>query len=249
MRTVIRVVVADDEPLMRFALRTLLESDEDIEVVGEAFEGAQVLDRVRELRPDVVLTDLLMPGMDGITAARQLRELPYAPAVLVLTTFDTEDGMTRALAAGAKGYLLKDAPPEQVVAAVRLVASGATALASGPATRLAAASEVGAPPRRPLPYGAALPQGPSERVESLSAQQRRLLRHLVAGMSNAGIARSMHLSEGTVKAYVSRLMSVLEVDNRTQAAILGHRAGLTSAGEPSPCRNSGEPGPGSPAVR
>ncbi|MFE4639131.1 response regulator [Streptomyces sp. NPDC056773] len=218
----IRVVVADDEPLMRFALRTLLESHEDIEVVGEASEGAQVLDRVRELRPDVVLTDLLMPGMDGITTARQLRELPDAPAVLVLTTFDTEDGITRTLAAGARGYLLKDAPPEQVVAAVRLVASGATALASGPATRLATASAAAGTP----------PRAPSRLVESLSTQQRQLLRHLVAGMSNAGIARSMHLSEGTVKAYVSRLMSVLKVDNRTQAAILGHQAGLTSAGEP-----------------
>ncbi|MCM1966365.1 response regulator transcription factor [Streptomyces sp. G1] len=249
------MVVADDEPLMRFALRTLLESDEDIEVVGEAFEGAQVLDRVRELRPDVVLTDLLMPGMDGITAARQLRELPYAPAVLVLTTFDTEDGIARALAAGAKGYLLKDAPPEQVVAAVRLVASGATALASGPATRLATGSGAGAAPRPSLPDGSPFPdaptppESPSRLVEGLSTQQRRLLRHLVAGMSNAAIARSMHLSEGTVKAYVSRLMSVLEVDNRTQAAILGHRAGLTGAHEPPPCRNSGGPGPGSPAVR
>ncbi|MFC9293690.1 response regulator [Streptomyces sp. NPDC057011] len=213
----IRVIVADDEPLMRFALRAVLESNPDIEVVGEACDGGQVLDRTRELDPDVVLTDLRMPGTDGITATRRLMELPKAPAVLLLTTFDTEDGITRALAAGATGYLLKDAPPEQVVAAVRLVASGATALAAGPAARLAATNRPAPPERRQLPEG-------------LSGQQRELLSHLGTGMSNAEIARSMHLSEGTVKAYVSRLMSVLGVENRTRAAILAYQAGLVRDG-------------------
>lgn len=217
----IRVIVADDEPLMRFALRTLLESQDDIVVIAEACEGAQMVEQAREGQPDLVLTDLRMPGMDGIAATRSLRELPEPPAVLVLTTFDTEDGIARALAAGARGYLLKDAPPEQVVAAVRLVAAGGTALAPVPAARLATA---GAGRRGASAPGAAT--GPRGGLAGLSAQQRELLRHLGAGLSNAEIARSMHLSEGTVKAYVSRLMSVLEVDNRTQAAILAHRAGL-----------------------
>ncbi|MFD3941849.1 response regulator [Streptomyces sp. NPDC058579] len=222
MRTVIRVIVADDEPLMRFALRTLLESQDGIVVISEAGDGAQVLEQAREGRPDIVLTDLRMPGMDGIAATRRLMELPEPPAVLVLTTFDTEDGIARALRAGATGYLLKDAPPEQVVAAVRLVASGATALAPGPASRLAMAGAGGGPEGRSVP-------APEERrrLAGLNEQQRELMRHLGAGLSNAEIARSMHLSEGTVKAYVSRLLTALEVDNRTQAAILAHQAGLT----------------------
>ncbi|MFD8980232.1 response regulator [Streptomyces sp. NPDC059564] len=221
----IRVLVADDEPLMRFALRTLLESQDDIVVIDEACNGAQVLERAREGRPDIVLTDLRMPGMDGIEATRGLMELPEPPAVLVLTTFDTEDGIAHALSAGATGYLLKDAPPEQVVAAVRLVASGAAALAPGPAARLALSGAGRGAASRP----AASPDL-RRRLASLNEQQRELLRHLGAGLSNAGIARSMHLSEGTVKAYVSRLMSVLEVDNRTQAAILAHQGGLTGGG-------------------
>ncbi|MFE2553053.1 response regulator [Streptomyces sp. NPDC059355] len=226
----IRVIVADDEPLMRFALRTLLESQDDIVVTGEACDGAQVLERALEARPDLVLTDLRMPGMDGIAATRRLMELPEPPAVLVLTTFDTEDGIAHALAAGATGYLLKDAPPEQVVAAVRLVASGAAALAPGPAARLASRAAAGAPAGGGT-VGRTLPAPEQRRrLADLNPQQRELLRHLGEGLSNAGIARSMHLSEGTVKAYVSRLMSVLEVDNRTQAAILAHRAGLTGRG-------------------
>ncbi|MFF3672713.1 response regulator [Streptomyces sp. NPDC002120] len=225
MRIVIRVIVADDEPLMRFALRTLLESQDDIVVMDEACDGAQLLERAREGRPDIVLTDLRMPGMDGIAATRTLMELPEPPAVLVLTTFDTEDGIAQALSAGATGYLLKDAPPEQVVAAVRLVASGATALAPGPAARLALSGAGRGAANRP----ATAPEL-RRRLASLNEQQREILRHLGAGLSNAGIARAMHLSEGTVKAYVSRLMSVLEVDNRTQAAILAHQGGLTGGG-------------------
>ncbi|MFF4434515.1 response regulator [Streptomyces sp. NPDC001513] len=218
----IRVIVADDEPLMRFALRTLLESQDDIVVIAEARDGTELLEQAREGRPDIVLTDLRMPGMDGIAATRRLMELPGPPAVLVLTTFDTEDGIARALTAGATGYLLKDAPPEQVMAAVRLVASGAAALAPGPAARLARTAAGGGSVSRTV----AAPES-SRRLAGLSEQQQELLRRLGAGLSNAEIARSMHLSEGTVKAYVSRLMAVLEVDNRTQAAILAHQAGLT----------------------
>ncbi|MBB5121764.1 LuxR family transcriptional regulator [Streptomyces eurocidicus] len=216
----IRVLVTDDEPLVRFGLRMLLDAAEDIVVVGEAADGAEALARARELAPDLVLTDLRMPGMDGITATKQLLALPNPPAVLVLTTFDTEEGVTTALEAGAAGYLLKDAPPEQVVGAVRLVASGGTVLASASAARLLEAS-------RTRSDGAQrIPAEQRRRLESLGPQQRDILRLLGSGMPNAQIAQRMYLTEGTVKAYVSRLLTTLKLENRTQAAILAHQAGL-----------------------
>ncbi|MCX5377375.1 response regulator transcription factor [Streptomyces sp. NBC_00091] len=217
----IRVLVTDDEPLVRFGLRMLLDAAEGIEVVGEACDGASAMARARELSPDLVLTDLRMPGMDGITATRQLLALPNPPAVLVLTTFDTEEGVTEALEAGAAGYLLKDAPPEQIVGAVRLVASGGRVLAEASAARLLAASRARGPQR---PTG--IPPEQRRRLEALTDQQCELLCHLGEGLSNAEIARRMYLTEGTVKAYVSRLLTALRVDNRTQAAILAHQAGL-----------------------
>lgn len=220
----IRVLVTDDEPLVRFGLRMLLDAAEGISVVGEACDGASAMARARELAPDLVLTDLRMPGMDGITATRQLLALPNPPAVLVLTTFDTEEGVTEALEAGAAGYLLKDAPPEQIVGAVRLVASGGTVLASASAARLLAATRT----RSGKAPGIASEQ--RRGLETLNDQQREILRHLGTGLSNAGIARRMYLTEGTVKAYVSRLLTALKVDNRTQAAIVAHQAGLLDDG-------------------
>lgn len=145
----IRVLVTDDEPLVRFGLRMLLDAAEGIQVVGEACDGAAALAKARELAPDLVLTDLRMPGMDGIAATRRLLDLPNPPAVLVLTTFDTEEGVTEALEAGAVGYLLKDAPPEQVVGAVRLVAAGGCVLAEASTARLLAASRARGAQRPP----------------------------------------------------------------------------------------------------
>lgn len=216
----IRVLVTDDEPLVRFGLRALLDATDDISVVGEAADGAAALAQARALAPDLVLTDLRMPGMDGITATKRLLALPNPPIVLVLTTFDTEEGVTEALQAGAAGYLLKDAPPEQLVGAIRLVAAGGTVLASASAARLVNASrDRAAPPAR-------IPPDQRRRLEKLNEQQRELLRLVGGGLSNAQIAQRMYLAEGTVKAYVSRLLGALAVDNRTQAAILAHNAGL-----------------------
>ncbi|MEV6977370.1 response regulator transcription factor [Kitasatospora sp. NPDC093806] len=216
----IRVLVTDDEPLVRFGLRALLEAADDITVVGEAADGAAALAQARALAPDLVLTDLRMPGMDGITATRQLLALPNPPIVLVLTTFDTEEGVTEALQAGAAGYLLKDAPPEQLVGAIRLVASGGTVLAPASAAHLVNAS------RDRATQPARVPPDQRRRLEKLNDQQRELLRLVGGGLSNAQIAQRMYLAEGTVKAYVSRLLSALAVENRTQAAILAHIAGL-----------------------
>ncbi|MEV8020873.1 response regulator transcription factor [Streptomyces sp. NPDC086554] len=215
----IRVLVTDDEPLVRFGLRMLLNTADDIDVIGEACDGTAALARARELAPDIVLTDLRMPGMDGITATRQLTALPNPPAVLVLTTFDTGEGVTEALQAGAAGYLLKDAPPEQVLSAVRLVAAGGTVLASASAARLLESSSRAAGASR-------IPPEQRRRLSMLGEQQREILGHLGGGMSNAQIARRMYLTEGTVKAYVSRLLTTLKVENRTQAAILAHQGGL-----------------------
>ncbi|MGV9267481.1 response regulator [Kitasatospora sp. NPDC003701] len=214
------MLVTDDEPLVRFGLRALLDATDDITVVGEAYDGATAVARARALAPDLVLTDLRMPGMDGITATRQLLALPNPPIVLVLTTFDTEDGVTEALRAGAAGYLLKDAPPEQLVGAIRLVATGGTVLASASAARLVNASRDRAD--RPT----RIPPDQRRRLERLGVQQRELLRLVGNGLSNAQIAQRMYLAEGTVKAYVSRLLTALDVDNRTQAAILAHQAGI-----------------------
>ncbi|MFE5873104.1 response regulator [Streptomyces roseifaciens] len=224
----IRVLVTDDEPLVRFGLRALLGAAEGIEVVGEASDGVEALARVRELAPDIVLTDLRMPHADGISVTRRVLALPNPPAVLVLTTFDTYDGVTDALQAGASGYLLKDAPPEQVIGAIRVVSTGGTVLAPASAARLAHAS-------RATPSGSSgrIPPEQRHRLDNLTEQLHDVLRHLGEGLSNAQIARRMYLTEGTVKAYVSRLLAILKLENRTQAAILAHQAGLLAenAGE------------------
>ncbi|GAA2808652.1 response regulator transcription factor [Crossiella cryophila] len=216
----IRVLVTDDEPLVRFGLCALLGATEDITVVGEAADGVAALAQARALTPDLVLMDIQMPGMDGITATRQLRALPNPPIVLVLTTFDTEEGVTEALRAGAVGYLLKDAPPEQLVAAIRLVAAGSTVLAPASTAHLVNIC------RDRADQPSRIPPDQRRRLDKLTAQQHELLRLVGTGMSNSQIAHRMYLAEGTVKAYVSRLITTLKVENRTQAAILAHHAGF-----------------------
>ena len=214
----IRVLLVDDEELVRFGLRTVLEAAGDFEVVGEAGDGAAGVRAARELRPDVVLTDIRMPGTDGLAATRQILALPDPPQVAVLTTFHVDEYVYAALAAGAAGFLLKDTPPREIAAAVRAVADG-TATLSPAVTAALIDSYVD---RRAAPRKAEA----LRRIADLSDREREVLALLGSGGSNAELGKRLFVSEATVKTYVSRLLTKLDLANRTQAAILAHEAGL-----------------------
>jgi DNA-binding NarL/FixJ family response regulator len=214
----IKVLLVDDEELVRFGLRTVLESAGDFEVVGEAGDGAAGVKAAETLRPDVVLIDIRMPVMDGLTATKRILALPHPPQVAVLTTFHVDEYVYAALAAGAAGFLLKDTPPREIAAAVRAVADGTATLSPAVTTTLIDSYvERKAAPRR----AAAL-----EKVATLSEREREVLTLLGSGESNAELAGRLFVSEATVKTYVSRLLTKLDLANRTQAAILAHEAGL-----------------------
>ena len=214
----IRVLLVDDEELVRFGLRTVLEAAGDVTVVGEAGNGADGVAAAEELRPDVVLMDIRMPVMDGLTATEQILALPDPPQVAVLTTFHVDEYVYAALAAGAAGFLLKDTPPRQIAAAVRAVADGTASLSPAVTTTLIESYvERKAVPRRVEAL---------RKVEGLSDREREVLVLLGSGESNAELARRLFVSEATVKTYVSRLLTKLDIANRTQAAILAHEAGL-----------------------
>jgi DNA-binding NarL/FixJ family response regulator len=216
--TTIRVLLVDDEELVRFGLRTVLEAAGDFEVVGEAGDGEAAIAAAHELRPDVVLIDIRMPVLDGLAATRRILALPQPPQVAVLTTFHVDEYVYAALAAGAAGFLLKDTPPREIAAAVRAVADG-TATLSPAVTRNLIDSYVdrAAAPRR---------TAARDRLAELSEREREVLRLVGRGDSNAVIGKELFVSEATVKTYVSRLLAKLELANRTQAAILAHEAGL-----------------------
>jgi DNA-binding NarL/FixJ family response regulator len=209
---VIRVLVVDDERLVCAHLRTILAAAPDLEVVGEAFDGADAVEAAVRLRPDVVLMDLRMPGVDGLTATERIAALPAPPRIVVLTTFDLDEYVLRALRAGAVGFLLKSTAPEDLVDLVRVAAAGHTVLSPVPAQRLVGNTGDG--------------QRARDLIDSLTDREREVLESLGAGRSNQQIARRLHLSEATVKGYVSRLLVKLGCDNRTAAALLAHEAGL-----------------------
>jgi DNA-binding NarL/FixJ family response regulator len=210
----IRVLLVDDEELVCAYLRTILGSAGDIEVVATAGDGADAIEAVARYRPDVVLMDLRMPGMDGLTATGHLTALPDAPAVVALTTFDTDSYVTGALRAGAAGFLLKSTPPEDLIGLVRVAAAGHTVLSAAATRRLLD----NAPDRRR--------DTAAEAVRQLTDREQDVLAGLARGLPNARIAQRLHLSEGTVKGYVSRLLVKLGCANRTQAGLLGREAGL-----------------------
>ena len=213
----IRVLLVDDDALVRAGLRMILSSSEDIEVVGEAVDGAEVVAAVGAHRPDVVLMDIRMPGMDGIAATAALRELATPPHVIVLTTFQADEHVMSALRAGADGFLLKDTAPTEIVNAVRLVAAGeATLSPSVTRTLLTHLGGVDTTDRR---RAAALA------LSSLTDRELEVATAVGSGASNAEVAASLFMSEATVKAHVSRLLTKLEVSNRVHIAILVHDAG------------------------
>ena len=212
----VRVLLVDDDALVRAGLRIILSSADDLEVVGEADDGARAVAAVREHRPDVVLMDIRMAEMDGITATAALRRLDPPPQVIVLTTFQADEQVMSALRAGASGFLVKDTPPAEIINAVRLVASG-DAIISPSVTRtlLSHFSETQASERRRVA---------EQRLATLTDREREVAAAIGSGASNAEIAASLFMSEATVKAHVSRLLSKLDVTNRVQIAILVHDA-------------------------
>jgi DNA-binding NarL/FixJ family response regulator len=217
---VIRVVVVDDEQLVRSGLRMILESAGDVEVVGEAADGGAAVDQVRLHRPDAVLMDIRMPAMDGLAATREITALPDPPKVVMLTTFELDEYVHAALENGAVGFLLKDIPPRDLVQAVRTVAEGNAMLAPTVTRRLiaefAARSSTQAVAAR-------------RRLDTLTGREREVVVAVAQGLSNAEIGRRLFMSEATVKAHVSRVLSKLGLSNRVQAAILAHDAGLLEA--------------------
>ncbi|GAA1788669.1 response regulator transcription factor [Luedemannella flava] len=218
MAGVIRVLVVDDDPLVRAGLSMIIGGAPDLAVVGEVADGAEVPDAVRTHAPDVVLMDIRMPRVDGLAATSALRAVPGAPEVLVLTTFDIDQYVLRALRAGAGGFLLKDTPPAEIVAAIRRVAAGEATL-SPTVTRQLITHVVatGGDGRRERAVGLLGTLSPRERDVALAVGQ---------GRSNAEIAAELFMSVATVKAYVSRLLTKLDLNNRVQIALLVHDADL-----------------------
>jgi DNA-binding NarL/FixJ family response regulator len=214
----IRVVVVDDEPMVCAHLRTILGASGDIEVVEEAHDGAAGVEAVVRNRPDVVLMDLRMPGMDGITAIQRIVQLDAPPPVVVLTTFDADQYVLRALRAGAAGFLVKSTPPEDLVKLVQVAAEGHTVLSPAAARRLIAASADRQSAR----------DRARELAGSLTEREAEVLAGLGQGLSNAEIGARLYLSEATVKGYVSRILVKLDCANRTQAGLLAHDAGLVT---------------------
>jgi DNA-binding NarL/FixJ family response regulator len=216
----IRVLVVDDQDLVRAGIRMILATEPDIEIVAEAGDGESAVVAAVEHRPDVVLMDIRMSGLDGIEATRRLlaADLDVLPKVLILTTFNLDAYVYDALRAGACGFLLKDAPSEQLVAAIRTVNEGVSQLAPEVTTRLV---ESFAPRQR---------QARDSRLDQLTPREMEVLLALTRALSNQEIARSLFLSEATVKTHVNRLLRKLELSTRTQAVVFGYESGLVEVG-------------------
>jgi DNA-binding NarL/FixJ family response regulator len=217
----LRVVVVDDQALVRTGFRLILEAEDDIEVVAEAGDGAAAVRVVRETAPDVVLMDVRMPVMDGIEATKEICAARVgAPRVLILTTFDLDEYVFGALRAGASGFLLKDTPADDLVAGVRIVAHGDGLLAPSVTRRLIAefTSRAGGSP------------SPVVGLDSLTEREVEVLRHLARGLSNAEIARALWVSETTVKTHVSHILTKLDLRDRVQAVVAAYESGLVQAG-------------------
>jgi DNA-binding NarL/FixJ family response regulator len=215
----IRVVLVDDQALVRGGFRSILDRQDDIEVAGEAADGTEALAVCARERPDVVCMDVRMPGMDGIEATHRLLAAPDPPRVLVLTTFDLDGYVYETLRAGASGFLVKDAPPEHLVAAVRAVAAGEELFAPSVLRRLVAA------------YVRQPPDDAADAVLSpLTERERDVLREMAGGLTNAEIASVLYLSPATVKTHVTRILTKLGLRDRVQAVVLAYECGLVRRG-------------------
>jgi DNA-binding NarL/FixJ family response regulator len=216
---VIRVVVADDQALVRAGIRMILDADPGIEVVGEAEDGREAVEVVSRLRPKVTLMDVRMPVLDGIEAAARIVRSGVATSIVILTTFDLDEYVYRAFRAGASGFLLKNGPPERLIESVRAAGSGEALLAPEATRRLVER------------YAASPSPGDEPRISDLTARELEVLRLLARGLSNAEIAERLYLSHGTVKTHVTRVLSKLDLRDRVQAVVLAYETGLVAAGE------------------
>lgn len=210
----VRIVLADDEPLLRAGLRVVLEAERTVKVVAEAADGAELLDAVRRHHPEVVLVDVQMPGVDGFAALRALAKEPYPPPAAVLTTFDLDGYISEALRIGVQGFLLKDAEPGALVRAVLDLAAGGAVLDPRITARLLPRLVAGGPERIP------------PRLDELTLRERQVLSLIAAGHSNAAIGENLGLAEATVKKYVSAVLAKLGAQNRVQAALLAQGLGV-----------------------
>jgi DNA-binding NarL/FixJ family response regulator len=216
----IRVLVADDQSMVRAGFRMLLSGEKDIDVVAEASNGLEAVDKAARFDPTVVLMDIRMPELDGLEATRRILAAEHTTRILMLTTFDLDEYIYEALKAGASGFVLKDDPPEQLIAAVRTVAAG-DALLSPTITK------------RVIEHFTRIPRpSPPKEIEELTAREREVFLSIAAGHSNAEIAQELYISETTVKTHVTHIFQKLNLRDRAQAVVLAHQAGLLEADTP-----------------
>jgi DNA-binding NarL/FixJ family response regulator len=218
----VRVVLADDQPLVRAGLRVLLDAEPDLEIVGVAEDGLQAVDLVRRTRPDVAVLDVRMPGLDGIAAAERILALPHPPRVLMLTTFDLDEHVYASLRAGASGFLLKDAPTRQLADAIRVVAAGDALLAPTVTRRLIERFS-----RQPVTAAGTTPAA----FTDLTPRELEVLRLVARGRSNGEIAAALVVTEATVKSHVNRVLAKLGVRDRVQAVVAAYEYGLVAPGD------------------
>jgi DNA-binding NarL/FixJ family response regulator len=213
----IRVLVADDQAMVRAGFRLLLQDEEGIDVVAEAVDGLDAVEKAARCRPTVVLMDIRMPRLDGLLATRRILATQPAPRVLILTTFDLDEYIYEALSAGASGFVLKDDPPEQLILAIRTVAGGEALLSPAVTSRVIATFTRTS---RPVPPPA---------LDQLTGREREVLLLLARGLSNAEIGRELYISDTTVKTHVTRVLQKLDLRDRVQAVVLAYRCGLVDA--------------------
>jgi DNA-binding NarL/FixJ family response regulator len=226
----IRVLVADDQSMVRAGFRMLLGGEEDIEVVAEAGNGLEAVDKAARFEPTVVLMDIRMPELDGLEATRRIVAADSGARVLILTTFDLDEYVYEALAAGASGFVLKDDPPEQLIAAIRTVAAGEALLS--PAVTKRVIREFTRIPRPTTPKG----------FDELTAREQEIFRLIAAGLSNTEIAQELFISDTTVKTHITHILQKLGLRDRVQAVVLAYQAGLVTGDRRPPGGESGPAG-------